>query len=406
MMEVLVNGWAWLPKSELTPDQVVTLKDRLTVVPVKTSEMQEESPEPIPLWFDTGTRLGIAREFFFKHRRPVHSVKWDVTKGSKDWHPAEFSGQLRPEQDTARKEILRRFEAGQLGGIVQAKPGWGKTVTALAIAAEMNVPTLVIVHKEFLMDQWIERIQGNPKEGKPAFLPDAKIGRVQQDECDFRGKTIVLGMVHSLGGREYAPEFYQWPGLIIVDECHRIGARTWAPVTPKFQAKYRLGFTATPRRKDRAENVFFHHLGPMLFVGKEQRLSVKIKRVWSKFKLVKTDRFNPNLANRNLILRFLCASRHRNDAIADQIIRAVAAGRKCLVLSERINHLERLESCVLRMWPDQYGARSPRPTTTSVAARSWSTTPRPRRRSSSPRPSTLRRGSTSLRSTRWCSPRP
>lgn len=347
-MDVLVNGWAWLPKAELTPRQLVMLKDSLTVIPVRTAQEQQEDPKPIPLWTETETHLGIAREYFFKHQRPIHSVEWDVTEGSPDWHHAEFDGQLRAEQQTALTEITMRFRAGQLGGIVQAKPGWGKTVTALAIAAELKVPTLVVVHKKFLMDQWIERVE--------KFLPGAKVGRVQSDTCDFRGKTIVLGMVHSLGGRDYPDDFYDWPGLIIVDECHRIGASTWAPVPPRFRAKHRLGFSATPRRKDGADPVFWNHLGPVLFVGKEQRLTPKIKRVWTKFKLVKTDRFNPNLANRSLLLRFLCASHHRNDTIADQIIKAVSAGRKCLILSERINQLERVEARVKKMWPDQYGA--------------------------------------------------
>jgi superfamily II DNA or RNA helicase len=347
-VEVLVDGWAWLPKEGLTPDQIVTLKKRLTVIPVKTGDHPGDDPAPIPIFQDSEDFLGVPRQFFFENRRPVHQVNLQVSEGSDEWHPAEFSGNLRPEQGTALREICTRFRAGQLGGIIQAKPGWGKTVTALAIAAELGVPTLVVVHKEFLMDQWKERVD--------RFLPGAKVGHVQQDYCDFRGKTIVMGMVHSLGSKAYPEDFYSWPGLLIVDECHRIGARTWAPVPPRFHAKYRLGFTATPRRKDRADDVFFQHLGPILFAGKEQRLTPKIKRVWSKFKLVKTDRFNPNLANRSLLLRFLCASRHRNDLIVDQVIGAVVKGRKCIVLSERLNHLERMENRLKEIWPMEYGA--------------------------------------------------
>ncbi len=186
-MDVLVNGWAWLPKAELTASQLVALKKTLTIEPRRTSVEQKTEPEPIPLWTETATHIGIAREYFFQNRRPHHTVEWGVTEGSTDWHPAKFEGQLRPEQQTAMTEVLKRFHAGQLGGIIQAKPGWGKTVTALAIAAKLKVPTLVVVHKKFLMDQWIERIQGNPEEGRQAFLPDARVGRVQQYECDFRG---------------------------------------------------------------------------------------------------------------------------------------------------------------------------------------------------------------------------
>ena len=341
-MRVKVTGWAWLPKDELTPLQIVRLKERLLVIPRRTSQEQKEDPEPIPLFYDNGTHLGIPREYFFSHRRPIHEVELCVSHGSRDWWPAEFVGTLRSEQQLALEDVTAQFRSGRYGGIIQAKPGWGKTVCALSIAAELRVPTLVVVHKEFLMDQWKERIE--------KFLPAAKVGHIQQDVCDFKGCTIVMGMIHSLARRRYPEELYDWPGLIVGDEIHRTGARTWAPVFPKFTARYRLGFTATPRRKDLADEVFWQHIGPVIFAGKEERLRSKVKRVWSKFKLVKTDRFNPNLAPRSLLLRFLCASRHRNDMIVNQIVSALNVGRKCLVLSERLNHLDRLETRLKKVW--------------------------------------------------------
>lgn len=348
-MDVTVTGWAWLPKSELTPDQIVNMERMLTVHPQKIGDYPGEEPKPIPLFVHDGKeRFGVPREFFFGNQRASHNIDLQVTEGSEDWWPAEFVGTLRPEQKTAVNEVVSMFRAGRMGGIIQAKPGWGKTVVALAIAAELGVPTIVVVHKEFLMDQWTERVE--------KFLPAAKIGRVQQDTCDFRGKTVVMGMVHSLGGEQPYPEaLWGWPGLLIVDEVHRIGARTWAPVPPRFTAKYRLGFTATPRRKDGADDVFWQHIGPIIFAGKEERLRPTIKRVWSKFKLVKTDRFNPNLAPKALITRFLVKSRYRNDLIIDQLISALEAGRKILVLSERLQHLTDMESQLRKMWPAMVG---------------------------------------------------
>lgn len=347
-MDVIVDGWAWLPKSELTPDQIVNMEQMLTVRPQKIGDYPGEEPKPIPLYEHRDGAFGIPREFFFSNRRPVHNVEMRVTEGSDDWWPAEFVGTLRPEQKVAVDDVEAMLHAGRLGGIIQAKPGWGKTVAALALAARLNVPALVVVHKEFLMDQWTERIQ--------KFLPAAKIGRVQQDECNFLGKTIVMGMVHSLGGEQPYPEaLWDWPGIIIVDECHRIGARTWAPVPPRFRAKYRIGFTATPRRKDGADNVFWQHIGPIIFAGKEERLKPLVKRVWTKFKLVKTDRFNPNLAPKALVTRFLVKSRHRNDLILDQLISALEAGRKVLVLSERLQHLADLEAQLRKTWPSMVG---------------------------------------------------
>jgi len=347
-VDVTVSGWAWLPKSELDPQRIVNMERMLTVHPRTSGDYPGDEPEPIPLYAHENGHFGIPREFFFKHRRPQHRVDLDFSEGSKDWWPAEFVGTLRPEQKLAMEETVAMFHAGRYGGIIQAKPGWGKTVCALSITCKLNIPTLVVVHKEFLMNQWEERIR--------KFIPGARIGRVQQDECDFRGKTVVMGMVHSLGGKQpYPDDLWDWPGLIIVDECHRIGARTWSVVPPRFRAKYRLGFTATPRRKDGADDVFWQHIGPILFAGKEERLKPKVKRVWSKFKLVKTDRFNPNLAPKSLLMNFLCASRHRNDTILSQVVAALEAGRKCIVLSERLKHLAILEEQLCGMWPAAAG---------------------------------------------------
>lgn len=340
-MLVKVGSQAWLPRDELTPDQVVNLKKTLTIVPRKVGDMGED-PEPFPIYTELNGYLGVPREFFFLHRRPIHQVQWQVTEGATDWKPAPFVGTLRPEQRLAVETVVTQFRAGRLGGILQAKGGSGKTVMALAIAAELRVPTLVVVHKEFLVEQWKERVR--------QFMPEAEIGHIQQDVCDYRGKTITVGMVHSLAGGQYPADMYGSFGLLIGDEIHRIAAKTWSAVPPKFSARFRLGVSATVRRKDGANNVFYWHIGPIIFAGKEERLVPKIKRVWTKFRLVNTDRFNPNLAPRHLLLRFLCGSVHRNQLIASKIVEACLAGRKCIVLSERLEHLDRLEDALRVQW--------------------------------------------------------
>lgn len=347
-MDVIISGWVWLPKSELTSNQIVNMEKMLTVCPRKIGDYPGDDPDPIPLYQHNGTHFGVPREFFFKYRRNIHRPVFKITSGSENWHPVDFVGTLRYDQRRVVDETVTQFEAGRLGGIIQAKPGYGKTVVGLAIAAKLRVPTLVVVHKEFLMDQWKERIE--------KFLPGAKIGRIQQNECDFLGKTIVLGMVHSLAGNlTYPDALWLWPGFVITDETHRISARTWCVVPPKFLAKYRLGLTATPRRKDGAEDIFWNHIGSIIFASKEERLKPVVKRVWSKFDLVHTNRFNPNLAPRPLLIRLLVESRHRNQMIVDQLVAALAAGRKCLILSERLKHLDLLEAHLKNLWPKAIG---------------------------------------------------
>ncbi len=350
-MKVEVGSWAWMDKAELGVPALQTLKQRLTIVPRKAAGYpdEDEDPAPIYLFTEEPERIGVAREYFLQKKTQTHEISYRLSGGDKRTWPGDLhfttAKTLRPEQTQALDFVLRSFlEQGKLGGMVKASPGWGKTTFGCALMERLQVPTLVIVHKEFLMNQWMERIA--------EFLPGAKVGIAQQQRCEFKGKHIVVGMVHSLARGDYPKAFYSWPGLIIVDECHRIGARTWAPVPPLFHAKYRIGLSATPRRKDGADNVFHYHLGPVLFRAKEQRLKPIIKRVYTKFRLVKTPNFNPALAPESLILRFLCANEQRNRRIVELIIEAVKAGRKLLVLSKRLNHLNRLEADFHREWRD------------------------------------------------------
>jgi superfamily II DNA or RNA helicase len=216
------------------------------------------------------------------------------------------------------------------------------TVAACALIADLAKPTLVVVHKEFLVNQWQERLE--------QFLPGVKIGRAQQDQCDYQGKHVVIGMVHSLASRAYSKDFYSWPSLLIVDECHRIGAETWSAVPAKFPTQYRLGFSATPKRIDGADNAFLYHIGQVLFSSSEQRMKPLIKRVKTDFKLVSSGRTNFALASKALLLQFVCNSDPRNRLINDLLLKALAAGRKVMVLSERLLHLRTMEANLRKTW--------------------------------------------------------
>jgi hypothetical protein len=342
-VKVTVDKYAWIRKEDLTPLKLQALKKQCVVTPHKIGDFPGDPPNPIILWRETPTHIGVPREYFLGHRRPAHDIHVASTQGA-PWPSAlEFQGELRDEQLRGLREVLERFaDPLNMGGIVRAKPGWGKTVFCLGLVATLEVPTLVVVHKKFLMDQWRERIE--------KFLPGAKVGHAQEDVCEYEGCHIVMGMVHSLAGRTYDPGFYQHFGLVLTDECHRIGAETWSPVPAMFGARWRIGVSATPRRKDGADAVFKMHIGPLIFSSSEQRLAVKVKRVWSKFRMVKTAQFNPSLAPRSLILNFLCGSKERNERIAAQVVSALGAGRKVLVLSERLKHLEAIDTAARALW--------------------------------------------------------
>jgi len=335
-MDVKIDAWAWMDTRELSTVQLQALKYALTIKPRKVGDFPGPPPEPIKLYTERGYHIGVAREYFLQAHRQQHVMQLDVTSGAGLPSNFEFQGKLRAEQKEACELVTSMIYKGlpHLGGIMQAVPGWGKTVAACYLMGMLQVPTLVVVHKEFLATQWRERIK--------QFLPGAEVGLAQQSVCDFEGKHVVIGMVTSLAIKDYPPEFYEWPGLVIYDECHRVAAHTWSVVPARFRARYRIGFSATPRRKDDADNVFLYHLGPVLFRSKEKRLTPKVRRVWTTFRMVKTKRFNPTLAKKPLLLRFLVNNAKRNEAIIGQLLLAVEKDRKVIVLSERLVHLQKL----------------------------------------------------------------
>lgn len=347
-MYVILDSQAWFDKSEFTLPQLQALRAELTVYPRKSPDFPADDEKPIYLYQEDDARIGIARDYFLQKARNSHTMRDNTTEGDKSLDALHFVGTLRGEQEAGVRTIITAFKKEEkFGGILQAGCGVGKTVMACAVIARLGVPTAVVVHKEFLMSQWRDRVR--------EFLPGARIGICQQDKCDYENKHVVLCMVHSLAAKKYPVMFYRTFGLVITDELHRIGAATWSPTPGLFPARWRLGLTATPRRMDGADKVFFYHVGKKLFVAKEKRLTFKVRVVRTKFKLVKTSRFNPNLAPKSLILNFLCKSDFRNRDIVTQINLAVEAGRKLLVLSERLEHLSTLEKLVREMWPVEKG---------------------------------------------------
>lgn len=348
-MKIVVDTYAWANKSDLSPSQLEGLRSALTVTPRKVGDHPGEAPGPIQLFSENAALFGMPRQFFLARRKPAHQVEFRTTEGDKSSWPGDlkFAKTLREEQARGRIEVTSLLRGGCLGGIVRAVPGWGKTVCTCAIIAELAVPTLIVVHKEFLMDQWRKRLE--------EYLPGIKIGIAQGSELDFKGKHVVLGMVHSLSDKDYGEEFRNYFGLVVTDEVHRIGSETWSRVPPLFPAKWRLGLSATPRRKDGADPVFHHHIGEVIFSSKEIRMKPKVRKVWitpDLFKVVHTANFNPNLIKKGLLLKFMCVSTGRNRIIVDQLMQAVRAGRKCLVLSERLQHLRDLETMLYSHWGD------------------------------------------------------
>ena len=198
------------------------------------------------------------------------------------------------------------------GGLLDVDPGKGKTVMGLYIIAKLKKKTLVIVHKSFLLNQWIERIQ--------QFLPNARVGKIQGQIVDIEDKDIVIGMLQSLSQKEYPENLFDSFGLSIYDETHHLGAEVFSRCMMKTITNYTLGLSGTMQRKDGLTKVFKMFLGDIIHKEKTDTSEHKVivKAIHYKvndddFNEIKYDyRGNPLYST---MISKLCNYNHRSEFI-------------------------------------------------------------------------------------------
>ena len=238
----------------------------------------------------------------------------------------DFVGTLRPHQNEA---ISRGVEAG--GGVLSLDVGMGKTVCALALAARFKRRTMIIVHKGFLADQWIERIG--------QFCPGATIGRIQQDTFEVEGKDFVIAMIQTLCVRPWPVGAFSSVGTVIVDEAHHIAAQAFSQTMFLFRPKYTLGLTATPERKDGLTRLLYWFMGPEFFrLQRRDQENVTAHRVPFTCEAFLEAPPVTNFGKLNFaeVINVLTRIPERNALIKDLIQKS--PGRHILVLTDRREH--------------------------------------------------------------------
>lgn len=254
--------------------------------------------------------------------------------------PFRFTGALRPAQAPLVEEFLARLAepANRHGGVFSAACGSGKTVMAAAMLARLGRKACVLVHAGFLVKQWRDTFLGLTD------LRPEDVGIVQQDKCEWEGKKVVLAMVESLvGEREYPRAMFDSFGVLVLDEVHRHGAAEWGRAATLFPARVRLGLSATPRRGDGLWDVIRWHVGEVL-VQAEGGGTATVYQVPTGVEVPRDVYEGRGAAELNLarLVNALTRTGRRNDLIVAEIVRAMRAGRRALVLSDRLEHLDTL----------------------------------------------------------------
>ncbi|MGI8584366.1 MAG: TOTE conflict system archaeo-eukaryotic primase domain-containing protein [Chitinophagaceae bacterium] len=242
-----------------------------------------------------------------------------------------FNAYLREHQQSVIENIAKKDL-----GVIVAPPGSGKTIVALKIIADKQQPSLIVVHRKQLLEQWIERIE--------TFLgiPKNEIGKIGQGKNNI-GKQITIATIQSLSKELDKPQnIITSFGTIIVDECHHIPAETYRNTIAKLQTFYLYGLTATPFRKYNDGKIIFTHLGEVIAeiklneiaAAKQVRIIIRNTSLDVPFNL-KTDKFET-------LSKILVHDSARNKLILDDVTSELKTGKKVVIITERKEHIDSL----------------------------------------------------------------
>jgi len=236
----------------------------------------------------------------------------------------KFIGKLRKDQKAAVRAMLK-----QDVGVLCAPAAFGKTVTAAALVARRKVSTMILVHRTELLRQWQERLTTFLE------LPKGTLGLIGGGKKSPTGK-IDITVMQSLSRREDLPELLDGYGQIIVDECHHISAFSFEAILKRAKARYVVGLTATPIRRDGHHPIIFMQCGPICHIAPRHETVPAQMEVWPQN--LSAPEIPPNSGIQE-VFRILTNDTSRNRRIAQDILDAYQEGRKILVLTERTEHL-------------------------------------------------------------------
>jgi len=329
-----------LIKKEWPQSLINSIKQELTVKPF-TGQDYGEQEDPFPVYSENSQKLYIPKYFGLEKFGQPDEIR--VPPGENI--NLNFSGSLRQHQIEPIDACLNGFST-KGGGILSLPCGEGKTACACYLISHMKKKTFVLVHKEFLLNQWIERISGS--DGSHAFLPGARIGRIQGKIIDIEDKDIVIGMIQSISMKEYPLDLFDSFGLVILDESHRCPSREFSKALAKINCPYMLGLSATPNRKDGLTKVLKWFIGDILFMrkGKSASNSIVERYVYDCGDEVYAQELTGYYGKLNTagMINNIAFYMPRTLLIIKKVIECVQQERQILILSDRKEMLKDLEN--------------------------------------------------------------
>jgi superfamily II DNA or RNA helicase len=370
------RGYA-IRKDELTPAETRQLRAALMMKPA-VAEQFAAGIDPFPIFYESPSRWYVPRFWGLDNCGQPDGDARQTGLPLRD--ELQFNKTLRVEQ----LPIVGAFRDGGDNGLICVPCGYGKTFMAIWLACQIRRRFLIVVHQEFLLEQWRKELE--------SAIPGIRIGVLQQDKVQtgfmaqpeltvaelkvrLRSHKLPVGgtraellarlravepepepvlydccicMIQTVATRSWPLDTFSGFGFTIFDECHHLGAEHFSKVLMSIQTEKMLGLSATPDRIDGLDNVFLWYLGPVRY-----QIRVRDPDESVEVRVIRFTAADPEYADtptdcrgdvsRPRLCNQLAEFTPRTRVIAGELEVLLKEGRKLLVLSDRITHLEAFE---------------------------------------------------------------
>ncbi len=344
-LELVVADQIYVPKENLPP----ALRNRLLRLAAfqnpefyRAQSMRlptHDKPRIISCAEDHSNHFALPRGCLDEMKQILHSLKIkpvvrDERCGGTPLN-VTFCGTLRSEQQAAAEAML-----GHDTGVLAGTTAFGKTVIAAWLIAQRGVNTLVLVHRQQLLEQWIERLS--------TFLglPAKMIGRLGGGRKKLTG-SLDVALMQSLARKGVVDDRVGTYGHLVVDECHHLSASSFERIARSAKAKFVTGLSATVTRKDGHHPIIFMQCGPVRYRVDAKKQAAA--RPFTHQVFVRPTGFRAPAApdpDPRAEFHSLCEALRSNDArnqmICADVLSEVREGRSPLLLTERTEHLQYL----------------------------------------------------------------
>ena len=332
-------GYA-IRKDSLKVEECSKLRKDLTVAPKAAGRFMKEG-EPFTLYKESASRFYVPRMWglaTFGEAIQDILVDGDSLRADLEFIGTPYDYQVG---------IVNQFLMAGANGLICVPCGRGKTFMAIQCAARIGRRFMVIVDKEFLLQQWSGELK--------ALMPGIRIGVLQESKKQIGAEyDCCIAMIQTLVRRDFAETDFRGFGLAIFDECHHLGASNFSQALTKVQTKKMLGLSATPTRDDGLTKVFEWFLGKPVYWEKTREADpdVIVRKVnfdndHPSYSEVPTDHNGETVLARLLTQVVSCEARNEMiDGLMCDLVKDKK--RRILVLSERKAHLERIEQGLLK----------------------------------------------------------